>query len=390
MDRFFKYAFVGLVAAMFLLPVASSLSVSFTFSGSTVPSKIEAGDSGNLLLKITNSGTVYAKNVKLSLKPNPYVTMDKTSFDLQTVDAGKAVELSIPVTVSSGIPQTVTTISFTASYEEGDSTGTRTVEGSVSIQVLKKAIVSIGSVEYSDQVIEPGDSFQLSFNVENNGKSSVKNLMVSLRNLTSFIVPVGSSDSYVGSISPGSSKKVTFDLSVNNDAKISSYTIPIGLVYYDDDEVKYDETKYIGLKVSGRQEFLVTLDAGGKTFSGDISKVTITIANRGTADARFLSVQAESALPLLQKEVYVGTLESDDFDTVIFDADLTAVQEGEYPITLKLVYEDSYNQQLSESETVSLKVFSMPFDIPMYLQIIIALAVLFALYKARKLFMKKR
>ncbi|MDD5416765.1 MAG: hypothetical protein PHU12_02190, partial [Candidatus Aenigmarchaeota archaeon] len=72
----------------------------------------------------------------------------------------------------------------------------------------------------------------------------------------------------------------------------------------------------------------------------------ISIANRGTAPAEYLSVKARAGN--LEKEYYIGSLDSGDYETINFPKSGI----GKYDLNLTLQYRDKFNNDYIEEKMI--------------------------------------
>jgi len=369
---------------LLILPTLTKAYVSLSVSSLTTPTIIEPGDQANLILTISNAGNDYARNVKLTILSHSFITPSTNFYDLQTIGPSGSVQVTVPIKISSGATVGTTALPFTIEYSEGSSTGTIKIQNSVSITITKRAFVEVGNVTYDKQFIQPGDVVKTSIEMQNVGRSKIKDLIVSLSNDSLPFVPLDSGTSiFIGNLNPREKSIATFDLIINIDAKTIAYNLPLNLAYYDESGSLHSDTKYVGLKISGRPDFVVTVEKLENMFAGNTGKITISIANRGTATAQFLTVNFVSDLNFLQKENYIGNLDPDDTGTISSDVILRNNMPGKYFVTLKLFYKDPYNQEFSEDRTLEVEVLKQPVEIPFSYQIILILLVLGVLYWKR-------
>ncbi|MGV8131868.1 MAG: hypothetical protein ACP5N7_07250, partial [Candidatus Pacearchaeota archaeon] len=90
---------------------------------------------------------------------------------------------------------------------------------------------------------------------------------------------------------------------------------------------------------------------------GQQGNLDIRVINKGLADARFVSlvVESEDIIFISENSEYIGTIDSDDFETTSFDA----IYSSKFPsITVKLTYKDFNNEEQQVIETKSLRVYS--------------------------------
>jgi len=376
-----------LVLSLMVLPSLVSASVSLSTSGTTVPSTIEPGSKINLLLTITNLGITTAENVKLNLNPTNYMAPDQYQYSLQVIQAGNSIQVTIPLKISEAISEGTNALFFTIDYTESGTSGTRTLENSVTISVTKRSMIELTNVSYDNDFIQPGDTVVMKIELQNLGKGNVKDLIVSLKNISSLFVPIGSdTDVYLGTLSSLQKSAASFNLIVNKNVNTFAYSIPVTLTYYDEANVLHTDQKYLGIKISGKPEFVVSIEREDNLFAGSVGKLSISISNRGTATAQFLTVKFDSLNYVTPSEYYVGNLDPDDSSTISLDVNLRGMQIGKRSLDMTLMYKDPYNKDYSETRNLQFDVTNQPVQISTNTQIIVGVIIVIIAYWKRNFF----
>lgn len=369
--------------------VQSSTYVSLTMSGQAVPSTMGPGDSGNLILTISNGGTAYARRVELTAKSHAQMTFGQSSYDLGTIAPSGSTQISIPITISSSIEEYTTSVFFSISYKEGDAVGTNTIDTSTSLSISKRSLVQIENMTSDEALIEPGDIINLDVYIRNVGQGGLKDMTVEFGNTTlPFVSASGDMETYIGDLAKNDIKPAAFSIIVNKEAKTVAYSVPVTIKYYDESSVAHTDIKYVGLKISGQPDFIVTLEDDTKMYSGSTAgELTISLANRGTATANFLTLGFDSNFDITPAEYYVGNLDPDDYETVTLSVDLSAVASGRRTLSIEMDYKDPYNQDMSETATIEFTARrTPPARIPLTTKLIIAGIVIVIIYWKRKFF----
>ena len=93
---------------------------------------------------------------------------------------------------------------------------------------------------------------------------------------------------------------------------------------------------------------------------GQRGKVVISLSNIGASDINYVTLDlqsSESYESLSTSTVYIGNLESDDYETAQFDLYIKEYQP-ELPLSFKLYYKDNFNKEYQEDLTLPLKLFT--------------------------------
>jgi hypothetical protein len=333
-----------IAVGILLIPQLALGAVTLSISGQTVPSTLAPGESGTLQITVSNSGTTDATNVELLISSSSYITFGKQTYQLQTIGAGTSKSVSVPITISSTAPAGSTTVKASLDYREAGGAGEKRQEGSLVINIVGKILLRIKNVTFSEAVIDPGEIVDMKVDIENLGDSRAKDVTIELDLTDLPFVPIESDVvQYLSDIQPRKSKSIDFKFIVNRDATSEAHSLPVTFDYKDDLGNSYEKTTYIGVPISGEPNFIVSVET--VTLKQVGYEVVISIANRGSGPAQFLSANFPDYVS--PQEVYVGEIESDDFDTIT-----VSVEPGVSTIPMTVSYRDNYNQEFSFERNV--------------------------------------
>ena len=221
-------------------------------------------------------------------------------------------------------------------------------------------VLSIEEVTSKPELISPGDDLTLSLELKNNADSLIRDITVKL-DLSSADIPFAPSSStaekQIYQINSKTGKVMEFDLLALPDADGGIYKVPINISYTDETGASYSRQDIISLKVSSPPDLLVNIDSS--QVKGDVKtgEVAIKITNRGLTDIKLLSAELKKSDDidiLSESEIYVGNIDSDDYETVDF---MITVRSYEKSVTLPLVitYKDSTNKEFTQEIDLELK-----------------------------------
>jgi len=200
----------------------------------------------------------------------------------------------------------------------------------------------------------------MTIKLKNIGTGDAKNIRVLLlSNATSDIAPIENSVQYIESIPQGGSSELAIDFSVQGSALAKNYPVAIEIKYQDAENAEQASViRNVGVKVKSNIQLRAFISA----YSGDLAEktkgtFTITIANTGPSDAQFLFLKVLSDEEISPKEVYIGTLDSEKYDTV--DLDIIPSKAGKVPILVQLSYKDQYNSESAIEETLQANVMTL-------------------------------
>ncbi len=369
-----------LILFLILIGIAEAVNISLTVSWQLSSSTVRPGGDLIIYLTVTNPG-LDLTGVVLTATAGPYVKLTSGGkIELGDMPATTSQQSSISVRVDEDAEATTSYVYLEAKYYYSNSEYKKTFY--VPIIIKKDPILEIVNVNFND-TIEPGKTFLLSFDISNKGDSTARDIKVKLNKTTLFTTPGSTGEIIINELGPLKYESLDFLITINPDADIGIETIPVILSYYDNTKANnYTETKKIGLKVSGDVDFVVTIDSYNNFYYGRTGEVSISISNRGLASAEYIQVIASSDFG--SKEFYIGSLDSDDSETIDLPQDLTRAS-GKYSIHLNLHYKDKYDNEYSFEKTVEVIPTNAPIDYTTILIVIVVLAIIvYWIYKKRK------
>ena len=138
-------------------------------------------------------------------------------------------------------------------------------------------------------------------------------------------------------------------------AEAGIYKIPVKVKYEVDGESK-EKDFTISIVVNAEPDFI--LSSNSMILKNQKNEIEIIITNKGLAGAKFLEIEINEAgySILSQNKVYIGDLDSDDFDSASFE--IFTKDSGAISIPVILKYMDSNNKEYSELLFLQLKSYS--------------------------------
>ncbi len=218
--------------------------------------------------------------------------------------------------------------------------------------------INIDQVETSPSTVEPGNRATIELKIENNLENTIQDVIVKLDLSSSDmpISPAGSSTQTIDEIRYDDKENIEFDVIVLPNAKPGIYKIPVLIEY--DDETKEDVISFI---VDTNAKLSISID-NPDFIVGDRSTIDVKIVNKGLADIQFLNVKlGHSAFYdiISTNDVYIGDLDSDDYDTAEFDLKINYPLAGRnLPIKVYIEYADALNNIHSDVQSVEIDIYT--------------------------------
>ena len=267
---------------------------------------------------------------------------------------------------------------------------------SISSLVLTSAL-TIGDVSVSPSEVSPGQKFTIIVNLENNLDDKVIDVDVSLDLTKVSLSPEKTSEVFFDEIKEDKGKTAEFNLIVDSDATAGNYKIPLTVTYKYNESIKTKST-LVSVIVNAKPN--LDLSINSVLMQNQKNNFQIQISNNGLGKASFLEVElgAGNYNLLSGNKVYIGDLDSNDFNTASFSVFLKDSSSVSFPITIR--YKDPLNTDYENTVTLTGRAYSQQEAISLglvqqsntglYVGIVIAVIVIYIVYSRVRKWMKKR
>lgn len=249
----------------------------------------------------------------------------------------------------------------------------------------QSADLALDAVSSVPERLVPGQSGLLNLALRNYGRSEFKNVRISL-NLTDPFVPLkGGSERRLDVIAAGEAATVQFELLATTGAESKAYRVPVSVNFEDAAGTKYSLKDVVGLQVGAEPILDVQLESSTLLRPNALGKVSLKLVNSGSEEVKYLSVQlldSPSYQSAAANRYYVGTVASDDFETLDFDV---FALKDDPRLDVALEFRDAHNQVYRKQVQVAVPTYTEEeisrFQLEQkpetnWLMIIVALAVL--------------
>ncbi len=252
----------------------------------------------------------------------------------------------------------------------------------------------INSVSTVPGQIAPGETSNIRLGLENNGEGDIEDLSVALDLSDVPFAPYASASEFdIDVIKEGKTKYAEFKIIALNNAESGIYKIPLKISYYDENREKATKESLISITVNSEPIIGISLE-DGLLLKGTENEIQVKIVNKGLSNVRFLEVEAKGGTyysVLSQKNVYIGDIDSDDFDSVNFKIYFKENAPSTIKLPITVFYKDAVNNEYKEEFSLSLKVYSQEEAIRLgllkksntitYVIVIVVLIVIYIVYR---------
>ncbi|MBN2052624.1 COG1361 S-layer family protein [Candidatus Woesearchaeota archaeon] len=258
-------------------------------------------------------------------------------------------------------------------YKSKDGVWTKSGDYVISVQ-SREAVLAINQIKTDQENIVPGTVTKVSFMLENLADNTLRDINLNLDIYTELttttsitfrelpFTPIGSgNEKTLKMLAPGQSEEISFDLFTDATAESKVHKVPYTLTYYDDAGNDFSREGVVGLLIEGKPELSVNIESTEIYRSGAKGVVEFKLVNKGFSDINFLDLillESNDFKILSNPEVYIGSLDSDDYETAEYTLLVSKDAEDKVVLPLKVEYRDANGHLYTKEIPLELKLFS--------------------------------
>lgn len=223
------------------------------------------------------------------------------------------------------------------------------------------AILVLDKVVTNPKVIKPGEKATIGITFKNMAEILLKKIRVKINLESANLAPIGSTnEKAIQTIDKGKTAQLEFDVIGEPDAISGIYSVPIQFLYYDSLGNSYSRNSTIGLIVGSEPDLSANIDSTTIYQAGKYGDVTIKIVNKDVNEIKFLNTklaESEDYTIISPSEVYVGNIDSDDYETAEFTLFVKNKKDKKITLPLHLEYRDPNNKLYEEDIKLELPLY---------------------------------
>jgi hypothetical protein len=320
------------------------------------PVPLKTSEYADVWLEVVNTGNTESSNAEINFTENYPFSVDpgeKRSWELGTIVPGEEYMIHLQTRVDENAVQGENEMKFRFS------TGGTSYTQSVPVEVRSDSdLLSISGVEFP-QNVAPGTSNTMKLSLENLADGQLKNVEAKLDLSEVPIATSATTSRAVTKISKDTTREVAFTLNVDETAENGVYRVPVELEYENEAGTEFTRSTTAGVVVGGEPRLEAGLNSvESRLTPGSTGTVTFRLVNQGQGSADFVELEvpeSEDYTVLSPKSVYMGGMDSDDYQTAEFQIHVSSGVEN-----LSVPVEVSY--QTAEGE----ESFTQNVDLPVY------------------------
>ncbi|MFH1630967.1 MAG: hypothetical protein ABIA21_01955 [Candidatus Aenigmatarchaeota archaeon] len=359
MKKLATISHISIISTMVILMVLSGTvsadASTLQISSTVTPSSIVPGNEFYIQLSMTNTGTnkidsikIRGLNIDSPLKAESPIYLDNLgALDYNKV-LSQSMKFKVPASASSGFYRAEFSI---------DACDTSTCKSYTHYAVVTVQSQSGIELEITPAIFQPGKVVNVTFIIKNKA-AAISN--VNVQWTSNFSSPIGTSNNFfITEIGTQSTVSIPVSISTFPGTETGISTMTVTLSYNDQTGSMITTTFNIGILVKSDINLLTSSEAPDSIIPGSKGTVSIKISNAGD-DIKFLVIKVSSDdLNLNPDMIYVGNLDSDDYDTekIVISAE-KSLKPGIYDITMTMSYQDVFGEEYTNTTVIPVEIFS--------------------------------
>lgn len=226
------------------------------------------------------------------------------------------------------------------------------------------ATLDILSVDISEQPLPPGETADISVSLKNLADSLIKDISLEL-DFSSDDLPLApyksSSTRIIPLLDKNMQRSISFGILADPDATPGLHKIPITLTYKDERGNEVTTTDVLAVLVGETPKVRPFIKSSSVLQAGNAGKVTLSLANAGTTDVRFLELfiepSADFQLVSTTNYYYIGDIDADDTESEELEIFINPEAQS-LTIPVKIKYHDANNQPFTQQYNLEMNLYS--------------------------------
>jgi len=372
---------IALITGLWLAGTAKAES---TFPQITVtlinqePDPVAPGNTVEVQFRIENEGGGVASNVEIQLLPKypfSFYGDEEDTKSIGTLTGYQTDDIGVKAKWKLLVDTEAATGDNAIEFWYRINNGVWTKSGDFTISVRsREAVLAINQIKTVPESIVPGTKTKVSFVLENLADNALMDIKLNLGILTEVstatavtfrelpFTPLGSgNEKTLRWLLTGESAEISFDIFTDADAESKVYKVPYALTYSDSSGTNFTREGIVGLLVESEPDVSVNIDKTEIYSAGAKGTVEIKLVNKGFSDIKFLDVKLVTSSDyeiLSNPEVYIGKLDSDDYETAEYTIMVSKDAQDQITLPLEVEYRDANGHLFKKEIPLELKLFS--------------------------------
>ncbi len=354
----------GVISNLGAWPIETSYIMKTTLINQ-IPDPAEPGRYVDLRFKFENNGSKVAENVETEILPQYPFSLDPGESAIKSLGSinprqkgynGVIVKYRLRVDKDALEGQS----EIKLRYRTSEGVWITLPEFEVNIQPYD-AILLLDKVVSNPETIRPGERATIEITFNNIAEILLKKIRVILQLGGIPLAPIDSTnEKVIEKIDKGEKDELVFDVIAEPDAQSGIYKVGVEYIYFDNLGNSYSRNSTIGLIIGSDPNLAINIDSTTIYQPGSSGDVTIKIVNKDVNEIKFLNVklvESEDYRIISPSEVYVGNIDSDDYETADFKLFVENKKEGGIVLQLNVEYRDANNNEYKDDIELKLPMY---------------------------------
>ncbi|MFH1209659.1 MAG: hypothetical protein V1663_02630 [archaeon] len=338
----------------------SSSSSSFRFEAlKYTPYPVTPGDYFEIWVKVTNTGNNDMSNVEFQLvEEYPFSVYESDTVERNFGELNKNTQVILKYKVRVADSAIESTENLKIKARSDSSSSWLIYYLPIEIRTRQSTVEAIITSE--PERIVPGEPAKINVKIQNTQNSLMRDINVKIDFSGMPFTPLNSiNEKKINKLSADEFEILTFDIITDADAVPKPYKISLIVNFYDSGDHLNSRNYTMGLLIESIPEIQVDLEETKVYKEGDKGKITVSVSNIGPSSLKFLSLQLKESDKydiISNPRVYLGNLNSDDYETAEFD--IYSKNSQDIELELLVTYKNAYNEEFNKIETLKLPMYS--------------------------------
>lgn len=323
------------------------------------PYPVEPGEYFELWIKVENKGSNEARNATCILQEAYPFSLDENNAEknIGKLTQGSTFTVKYKVRVDENAVEGENELKIKCTDYPLNNAWLIT-KIPVKIQT-RYAVLNIKKIETEPKAIAPGEKAEIKILLENTADSSMKDINIKL-NLSD--APIASFEEVpekkIRRINALNTSILVFSIIALPEVEGGIYKVPLEITYTDELGKEYVGSNLITVEIKAPSDIYAVIDSTTMHKRKKTGDVAVKIVNKGLTDLKFMDINLQPSRYykiISSRQVYVGDLDSDDYETIEFRM---TVKRRQVILPLELSYRDTSNNLHSEKINVTFQLFS--------------------------------
>ncbi|MBW6461693.1 MAG: hypothetical protein K0B07_01465 [DPANN group archaeon] len=363
-----KYGIFALMVLLISIMSTAAYAVSEASLGVSVaryePDPVEPGSYFDIWFKVDNIGGDIAKNATLIFEPSfPFTTDDATVNVIGLLNQLDSSMVKYRIRVHENAVEGVSKLNIKYSANPSKNI---IISNSFDVHIQTfDADINLVSMSTIPSQLLPGSHGEVRLIFKNTADSLLKNVKVTM-DLSGVAIPFApmgkSTTNIIKNMAGGEETIIVFEIIAKPDALSGIYKVPVTITFSDNVGNDYTRSEIVSIVIGGVPDLLTYVESDTLFLSGYSGDIRVNIVNKGLVDVKAVTVKVldtDEFELLSNDEIYIGNIDSDDFDSAGYTIHVPQTFSGELSVPVRINYMSANNDVYEVYEDLIVRVYTL-------------------------------